>query len=136
VRRSVLLGMRNVSDNCCGENQNPHFMFKNFFSKNCAVYQIMRKSFVEQDRPQTTIWNICIACWITKATNTHSEYVTLIAFLQQQWSQECASLLRYMYIACLVTNHNTTRESSPIQQQFQVFITEMYSVHCAVRTWF
>jgi hypothetical protein len=26
-----------------------------------------------------------IACWITKATNTHSEYVILIPFPQQQW---------------------------------------------------
>ena len=26
-----------------------------------------------------TIWRICIACWIPKATNTYSEYVILIA---------------------------------------------------------
>jgi hypothetical protein len=42
------------------------------------------------------------ACWITKATNTQAEYVTLFAFPQQQWLRERASLLRYMYIACLV----------------------------------
>jgi len=27
-----------------------------------------------------TIWRMRIAYWIPKATNTHSEYVTLIAF--------------------------------------------------------
>jgi hypothetical protein len=27
-----------------------------------------------------TIWRMRFACWITKATNTHSEYVILIAF--------------------------------------------------------
>ena len=27
-----------------------------------------------------TIWRMRIACWIPEATNTHSEYVTLIAF--------------------------------------------------------
>jgi len=27
--------------------------------------------------------HMCIACWIIKATGTHSEYVTLIAFLLQ-----------------------------------------------------
>ena len=43
-----------------------------------------------------------IACWITKATNTHSEYVTLIVFPLQQWLYERASLLRYTYTACLV----------------------------------
>jgi len=25
-------------------------------------------------------WCMCFACWITKPTNTHSEYVTLTAF--------------------------------------------------------
>jgi hypothetical protein len=29
-----------------------------------------------------------IACWITKATNTHSEYAILIAFPLQQWLHE------------------------------------------------
>ena len=32
-----------------------------------------------------TIWQMCIACWITKATDTHSEYVILIAFPWKQW---------------------------------------------------
>jgi hypothetical protein len=42
-----------------------------------------------------------IACWVTKATDTHSEYVILIAFPRRQWLRECASVLRYTYIACL-----------------------------------
>jgi len=41
------------------------------------------------------------ACWITKTTNTHSEYATLIAFPLQQRLHERASVLRYTYIACL-----------------------------------
>jgi len=28
---------------------------------------------------------MCTACWITKATDTHSEYVILIAFPWEQW---------------------------------------------------
>jgi hypothetical protein len=39
-------------------------------------------------------------CWITKATDIHSEYVILIAFPLQQWLRERASMLRYMYAAC------------------------------------
>ena len=35
---------------------------------------------VETERPQMTIWRMRIACWIPKATNTHSECVILIAF--------------------------------------------------------
>jgi hypothetical protein len=43
-----------------------------------------------------------IACWITKAKNTHSEYVTPIAVPLQQWLHERASMLRHTYIACIV----------------------------------
>ena len=42
------------------------------------------------------------ACWLPKATNTHSEYVLLIAFPPQQWLRERPSMLRCTYIACLV----------------------------------
>jgi hypothetical protein len=36
-----------------------------------------------------------IACWITKATDTHSEYVIIITFPRQKWLRERASMLRY-----------------------------------------
>jgi len=49
-----------------------------------------------------TIWRMRISCCLHKVTNTHSEFVTLIAFPLQQWLQDRASLLRYTYIACLV----------------------------------
>ena len=39
-----------------------------------------------------------IACWIPKATNTHSVY----AFTLQQWLQERASVLLHTHIACMV----------------------------------
>jgi hypothetical protein len=42
-----------------------------------------------------TIWRMSIACWIPKATNTHTGYVILIAFPHQQWLHESASTLRF-----------------------------------------
>ena len=65
-----------------------------FFFENRAVYEIMWKNIVERDGPQMTIWRMRIACWISKATNTHSEYVVFIAFLQQQWLHYLALTLR------------------------------------------
>jgi hypothetical protein len=53
--------------------------FSKFF-KNCAVYEITWKNMVESNRPQMTLWCIHIACRITKATDTYSEYVMLVAF--------------------------------------------------------
>jgi hypothetical protein len=43
-----------------------------------------------------------ITCRITKATDTHAEYVVLIAFPRQQWLRERASILCYTYITFLV----------------------------------
>jgi hypothetical protein len=43
-----------------------------------------------------------IACWIPKATNTHSEYViVLLAFPLQQWMHERALMLRYTMMTFL-----------------------------------
>jgi len=39
---------------------------------------------------------------ITQATDTHTEYVTLVAFPRQQWLRERASMSPQTYIACLV----------------------------------
>ena len=72
---------------------------------------------VEPDRPQTKIRHVRLVRCITKATNTHSEYVILFSFPPQQRLHGRASVLCYThYTACLVT-------------------TETESVYCAVRTW-
>jgi hypothetical protein len=42
------------------------------------------------------------ACWITKARDTHSEYVILIAFPGQQWLRERAPVSRYTHLARIV----------------------------------
>jgi hypothetical protein len=38
----------------------------------------MWKNKAEPDRPQMTIRRMRVAYWITKATDSHSEYVTLL----------------------------------------------------------
>jgi hypothetical protein len=40
----------------------------------------MWKDIVEPERPQITKWLMRIACWITKAANTHPEHVILLLF--------------------------------------------------------
>jgi hypothetical protein len=51
-------------------------------------------------------------CWITKATDTHSEYVILIAFSRQQWLRELAPNVTFirtlpvLYIFSMRTNSN------------------------------
>jgi len=56
-----------------------------------------------------------VACWITKTTNTHVEYVIPIASSHQQWLHEHSSLLCYSYIACLViSEHRDKKGFTPL----------------------
>jgi len=63
----------------------------------------VEKNIVELGSPQMAILRMRIACWISKATNTHSVYVILSAIPLQQWLHERASVLRYTYVACLAS---------------------------------
>jgi hypothetical protein len=71
--------MRNVSDQSCRENKKHSFyalsLSLSLSLSNRALYVIMWKHAVEQDRPQITIWHKHIACWIPKAINTHTQVV-------------------------------------------------------------
>jgi hypothetical protein len=93
--------MRNVADESCRENQNTCFMFSNFFSESCVIYENVQichtarqatdmsygqtghRYVIRPDRPQMTMcvmWHIPFACWITKATDKCLICVIRIAF--------------------------------------------------------
>ena len=87
--------MKNVSNERCRENLNKHFMFNEVFFENRVFYEIRSKNTVKPDRPRIILMSMRIACWKSKATNTHTGCVILITFPIQQWLHERASLLRY-----------------------------------------
>jgi hypothetical protein len=74
----------------------------------CSItfFRILYRLYVEkygraeEATDDNTTRRMRIACWITKATDTHSEYVILNAFSRQQWLRERASMLR-LYVHCL-----------------------------------
>jgi hypothetical protein len=51
---------------------------------------------------ENIIWRMRFVCWITKATDIHSEYIIIIAFSTATMVSERASVLRYTYIASVV----------------------------------
>jgi hypothetical protein len=61
------------------------------------------------------------AYWITKATNTHSEYVSHIAFPLQQWFRERASVLRSS-AHCLSVPHNLVMMVYDCHNQQRLFL--------------
>ena len=65
------------------ENQNTNFRFNEAFSKVVPVMR-QRKKKAQTDRRQATdditIRCMLLACWMTKATDTHSECVNYCCF--------------------------------------------------------
>ena len=101
------------SDILCRENPNVPYMFNTIPSK---IVQSWGNVIKYGTAGQVTDDNKERAhCILDKATNTHSEYVTFIAFPLQQWLQECVSMLRYPYISCLVNVYKFDFNTSDFQ---------------------
>ena len=81
VSRWILHRMKNVSDEFVEKikKKNTRFMLNNFSPENIAVYGIMWKKFgtARQATDDNIIWRMRIACWVTKDTHRHSEYLLL-----------------------------------------------------------
>jgi len=68
-----------------------HFTFSNFFWKSCCSWNNVQKcGTARQATDDNTVQCMHIACWITKATAIHPEYVILVAFAWWQWVCEHA----------------------------------------------
>ena len=79
-------------------------MFNNFSrKKKSRPYGAIRKKHgtARQATDGSIIRRMRLACWVTTATNSHSEYVILIAFPRQQWLRTCASMLRHSILPVL-----------------------------------
>jgi hypothetical protein len=73
-----------------------------FFRKSCRLWNNEEKyGRARQATGDSIVRSMRIACWVIKATDTHSEYVILTAFPRQQWLRERASILSYTCFACL-----------------------------------
>jgi len=84
------------------ENQNTHFVFSYFFFRNtCRLWENVEKYFRAGHATDDNMAH-SIASWMRKAINTHTACVILVAFLQWQWLNKRARMLRYKYIVCLV----------------------------------
>jgi len=96
-----MINTSTVSDKSCREKQNTLFMSSILFRKSCHLWDNVKNN-VQPDRPEIILTALAHCMLIPKATGTHSEYVILTVFPQQQWLHERASMLYYTNIACLV----------------------------------
>ena len=87
------------------EDIKTHLLFNNSSPppRNHAVYETVEKcGRAGQVTDDTLTPRMRSACWVLKATDTHWEYVILIAFPRQQSLLERTGVLHYPYIACVV----------------------------------
>ena len=90
-------------DTSSKENQNTLFIFSiTFFRKSYRLWDNVEIYSAGQAIDVTIIRGMRFSCWIPMATNTHSEYVILVAFPRQQQLHESSSILRYTYSTMLV----------------------------------
>jgi len=73
-----------------------------------------------QATDDTIIRCIRIACWINKATNTHSEYVTLNAFPRLKWLRERAKIL-YLKNKLPLFFHFIQNQQEKAKEDFALF---------------
>ena len=77
----------------CRGNQNTHFVSnKFFFSKIVPFFNIIFEKYFRAGQDTDDNMAHALAWWVTRAADTYSEYVVLIASPQQQWPDERATL--------------------------------------------
>jgi len=109
--------MRNISDKSCMENQNTYFKFNIFFRKSCLLWDNVE---IYCRLWQVTYENVAhaIACRISKATNTLSEYVIYIVFPLQHCLHERVSISRLstlpvFFLLFIIPSWSPTGQTQP-----------------------
>jgi len=69
--------MRNISDKVVEKLKKHVLLSITFFLSKIVPFVVMWKNILEANKPQMKAWHMSIACWIPKATNTHSRYLLL-----------------------------------------------------------
>jgi len=97
----IILRIRNISDNSQRQIQNTYFVFHKCFPKIVTFWGIV-ENMVQPDGPQmiNVTWRMRNECCGTKATDTHSEHITLTVFYGKKWTRERASVM-LLYVHCL-----------------------------------
>jgi hypothetical protein len=86
IYRAVLIRMRSVTGTVVVKMK-PHFLWsKTVFRKPCLFLDnVETYGRARQTTDNNVIWRMRFTLWITKATDTQSEYVIHIAFPRKHW---------------------------------------------------
>jgi len=91
-----LFRMRNVSDRVVGTIKTHILYSVTFFWKSCHLWDNVEKYCrARQATDDNITWDMHFACWLTKATDIHSEYVIHTVFPWQYWFCEHAEMFHW-----------------------------------------
>jgi hypothetical protein len=117
------------------------------FRKSCSLWDSVEKYGRARQVTDDNVMRLMrFACWITKITVTHSEYVILIACPRQKWLRERALILRlyFQYIACLVQgfpkyvvylNTRIIHTSIILSQELRLLVPALLRMTNLARSW-
>ena len=91
----------------------------------CSLWDnVERYGRTREASDDSIVWCICFACWITKATDSHSEYVILLLYCNSAYMNvpECYGIFTWpvLFFFCTENSHLTCK---PITY---VMVVEMY----------
>jgi hypothetical protein len=76
--------------------KNIYLIFNNFFDrKSCLGHNVEKCGIGRHATDDNIIWHMRVACWIIRATNTHSERVILIDFPSQNFYAQAYDYYTY-----------------------------------------
>ena len=123
IFQSLLLRIKNVSDKIVQKIETHILCSITFFQRLCCLWDnVENYCRIGQATYGDIIRRMRIACWIPKATNTHTGCIILIAFPLQQWLYESTSMLRYTYAACLVIHIYQLKYIVQMKRQDVIFL--------------
>ena len=117
ISHTVILRMRSVSEKPWREFKIYSLCSITLFRKSCSLWDnVEQYGRARQATDYIVVRCMPFSCWISKATGMHSECVITLAFPLQQWLRERTAILRYTYLACLVTAQSVQANSTIMSQ--------------------
>jgi hypothetical protein len=103
-----------------------------FFSKILRLWDNV-ENLCRADTLWLILWLMCIACWVTRATNTHSDYVIVIAFPQQELWQARTSMSQDKQCSYDVTTKRGRATILAVEKQLSITSSECESLALVIQ---
>ena len=110
-----------------------HILCSVTFFENRDVYEIIWKIFVQSGSLQMTIWRMRIARCISKATNTHTGFVTHSFSTTTMFAQTRINITSYVHcLSCWLLHFNLCCSSIEESGLFDKLMEHLYLYCCTV----